>query len=265
MAVAMADTRPFVPRGEDDGADRRYWWVSQCHLADECSKASWKKAHCVSYVGPDDAIAKVRTHLQISALHNRSEEETDTLVEHIEVETAVETAQEREEYRQQLQRTGSHQGEEGKSKGESKGSGSVGKGKGFKGKKGKDKGPYGKRSRVGEDDNSDKMDKLVESVSRLVDGLAASASAASSSSGLAPLAVTQRPMSLQVGQTIQVPVRSANMLLESLSRAQEALEHAKQATEAVARVARQLEMEAGIIDRASMALQQLLRESPHGR
>jgi hypothetical protein len=235
-------------------------------LADECSKASWKKAHCVSYVGPDDAIAKVRSHLMISALHNRSEEETDTLVEHIEVETAVETAQEREEYRQQLQRTGSHQGEdEGKSKGESKGSGSVGKGKGFKGKKGKDKGPFAKRARVGEDDNNDKVDKLVESVSRLVDGLAASASETSSSSALAPLAVAQRPMSLQVGQTIQVPVRSANMLLQSPSRAQEMLEHAKQATEAVARVARQLEMEAGIIDRASMALQQLLRGSPHGR
>ena len=253
----MPDTRPFVPRGEDDGADRHVWWVFQCPLPNECSKGSWKRADCVSYVSPEDAIAKVRSHLMISALHNRSEEEADSLLENIEVETAVETAKDREEYRQQLERGGSHQGQdEGKGKGESKGSGSVGKGKGFKGKKGNDNGPLAKRARVGEGDSSAKVDKLVESVSRLVDGLAALPSAALSSSSLAPPALPQRPISLQVGQTIQVPVRSANMLLESLSRAQEA-------TQAVARVARQLEMEAGIIQRASMALQQLLLESPY--
>ena len=100
----MAETRSFVPRDEDDGSDRFYWWVVQCPLHTECSKKSWKHAGCYSYAGADDALAKLRSHLIGSSLHCRSEQDADALLNDAELDCDIETAAEREHYRLQVEK-----------------------------------------------------------------------------------------------------------------------------------------------------------------
>ena len=259
----MAETRSFVPRDEDDGSDRFYWWVVQCPLHTECSKKSWKHAGCYSYAGADDALAKLRSHLIGSSLHCRSEQDADALLNDAELDCDIETAADREHYRLQVETATSHQVE---ADDEHVGKGAKGKGKENNGKeqgqggKGKGKVPPAKKARGGDSDE-DNLTKLVDSVARLVDGLTSAAS--SSSSAAAPLAIVQRPQVLQVQQqqqTVEIPIKSAKILLESFSRAEEAIERAKESAEQVARAARQLDMEASIIDRAKQALKQIIRE-----
>ena len=51
------------------------WWINECPLEDECSKASWQKTHnCTSFVSEQDARDKLMNHLRSSSLHYNAEE-----------------------------------------------------------------------------------------------------------------------------------------------------------------------------------------------
>ena len=61
--------------------------------------------------------------------------------------------------------------------------------------------------------------------------------------------------------SVNIPVKNALMLLDSLVRAQQSLKQAKIATEAMSH---QLEMEGQVVERARQVLQKILRDSGPG-
>ena len=93
------------------------------------------------------------------------------------------------------------------------------------------------------------MHKLTESVQVLVETLQTSMRSQPPS-----LAVAQASSSQQ--ETVTIPVAVAQKLLESLLRAQEALNQAKLAAEAMAR---QFELESQVVERVRVALQHALQ------
>ena len=49
------------------------WWIPQCPVVGECSKASWDRTKCCqSFVGPDDCRDQLMRHLRTSSLHYSS-------------------------------------------------------------------------------------------------------------------------------------------------------------------------------------------------
>jgi hypothetical protein len=64
----------YQSEDENDGIDRR-WWVATCCPGANCTKPSWKKAHCWSYDSEDRVKTNIMNHLMGSSVHNEISKE----------------------------------------------------------------------------------------------------------------------------------------------------------------------------------------------
>jgi hypothetical protein len=252
---------------DDDGQDRLWWYVKKCPCPEQCSKASWKKACCWSYESEEAALGTLKHHLMTSGLHAMTSEDAELVLGHANVIHEAETLADRNHYRKQvaacqaetvIDDTGDHKGVKfGKG-------GKVGKGKGGHigpiGAHVRTKAPKSptrpvKRARQSDQGrSSDQVGQLCESVAQLAsmvtNTLASSSAERSSSSGRSSSTVLAETV-----PSVVVPIKQAQMLLESLGRAQLASTQCKLFCEAFAT---QFKEEGDVISKARDMLKTLI-------
>ena len=267
----------WIDEADDDGQDRLWWYVESCPLLEQCSRASWKKANCRSYESVEDALTILKHHLMTSGLHAMSDEDAELVLDHANVIHETETLADRDHYRKQvavcqaetvIDDKGDHKG------GKFGQGGKVGKGDHLGGKVGKGKGDHkgaigahvykrapksparpAKRARQSDQGrSSDQVDQLCQSVAQLAslvtNTLSSSSARLSSSSSLSSSTVLAETI-----ESVVVPIKQAQMLLESLGRAHLASTQCKMFCEAFAN---QFREEADVISKARGMLKTLI-------
>ncbi len=274
----------WVEAAEDDGQDRLWWYVEKCPCAENCSSSSWKKANCWSYESHDDALKTLKHHLKTSGLHAMSDEDATLALDHANVILEFETKVDRDHYRKQVAACKAETG----CKGDTGGKGDLGNlGKGGKGGKStplgtipkykkavgasvyssRPRSPSGNRPRSrdispsrkatrNEEGQSSQVEKLVESVAQLASLVTNSLSSASASTAGASSALASTSTVLaECTESVIVPRKQAQMLLESLGRAHLASTQCKMFCEAFAN---QFREEADVISKARGMLKTLI-------
>ena len=270
--LQFEDEPVFIDPEEDDEAPRTWWSVKACPSSDACSQVSWKKAQCWSYLSEEVACRRVQDHLMRSGFHNMNEDDAFVLSQACEVEEHVETYQERAQYAKQCsmqKEKEKEQQEAEKGKGKKKGSkGKDGKGKSKEGK-GKDVVGFGKGYPVGGSGSTlaigakrprlesqpaettgltEKFDKLADVICSLATAVVDSKASSSSSTGQGQeQAVSVGGTKLVGSESVSIPLKEAQRLFDSLSRAHYSMSQTKFLAE---NVAKQLADEMQVVDRA---------------
>lgn len=253
----------WVRAEEDDGSDRQYFSVECCPCADDCSSQSWSR---VQRSGFDIEVLQnaVKQHLVASSLHSLDPVTADSYCAAIDFVPYTETWADREAYRKQVESA-----QKNKGKGE-------GKGKKSKGKEKKGEGePSAKRQRTGgelpppEPDDMAVAQQLVQHVSRLTAAIEAgalgqqdpstAAGIPSGSGSAGPAVPAPTSVVAPAPEIVQVPLRQAQLLYESLSRAQQASDACHRSCQ---KLSQQFQQESVVIQRAQMGLKHILLQ--HG-
>ena len=246
---------------DDEGNDRPMWMIERCPLTG-CSTDSWRRAAVWSYESEDRVYSYFKRHLMMSSLHQPSEEDADQVIAegNFEIKIELETFDEREAYRKSM----SQQAKKKRSAEE------AASGSGSKAPKSAPK-SAAKSSRPGPKtdapgDITGMQGAIAESLQAAVlqglkplqDIVASAASASSSGSAPASLAIQPRmrmagvaealsPMATQLEPNIPVPARQAHMLHDSLNRAAYA---ARQSADLCNKLSRQFADEAAVMEHA---------------
>jgi hypothetical protein len=285
----------WVRREEDSGEDRQYFSIAACPAEHECSTTSWQRVARSSF-SEESLKTAVKAHLMQSGKHMCDEATADCYMAGLEITTHTESYEDRERYRKQCEvaKARSKAGGKGSKDKGGKDKGKKGKGKGSKSELDEAEEcaeeSWAKRQRTSEEgewqwqewpadwqewpaheptaepvtpEPADEVARLlcaqVMRLSKAVEtGLGpVQAGEASSSQAAPPAAVTT--LMAPPAEMVQVPLRQAQLLYESLTRAQQASLGCQRTCE---RLALQFGQEAVVIQRAQQGLKHVLLQ--HG-
>lgn len=93
----------YVPEESDNGENRMKWTLTRCPLEHECSALSWGKVMKTSYESCQACEQIVKNHLIVSGKHNMTASEADKVLEDLDpeiIQESEETPEERAAYRE---------------------------------------------------------------------------------------------------------------------------------------------------------------------
>ena len=282
----------WVRREEDTEEDRTYFSVDACPAAEQCSTQSWQR---VTRSGFDQEALRsaIKQHLMASSLHQCDDATAECYLAGMDLTIHTETYADREAYRKQCEKAKEVKAQS-KAQGKAHGEGGKGKGKDKKGKGKTKKSELDEAEEHAEQSRAKRQKteeqgggnwqwqewkenwptaevpgnedvavarQLCEQVARLSRAVEAGAlgqeAAQASGSQAPPPAVTT--VIAQTAELVQVPLRQAQLLYESLTRAQQASAACQRSCE---RLGMQFQQEAVVLQRAQQGLKMVLLQ--HG-